>query len=126
MTNWRRNSSILFLKGDARKQSGNQRYNIQLVKLSQLLGYADDLNLIGRSVDIVKENFMNIEKKGAEFGLKVSKKKTKYMTTSLSRNRPANHTLELNGKHFETIDCFITWGRRSAVTITSERKYVEE
>ena len=79
-------------------------------KLSQLLGYADDLNLIGRSVDIVKENFTNIEKKGAEFGLKVSEKKTKYMTTSLSGNRPTSHTLEVNGKHFETVDSFIYLG----------------
>ena len=76
-------------------------------KLNQLLGYADDLNLIGRSVDIVKESFTNIEKKGAEFGLKVSEKKTNYMTTSLSGNRPTSHTLEVNGKHFETVDSFI-------------------
>ena len=66
--------------------------------VSQLLGYADDLNLIGRNVDIVKENFTNIEKKGAEFVLKVSEKKTKYMTTSLSGNRPMSHTLEVNGQ----------------------------
>ena len=74
------------------------------------MGYADDLNLIGRNVDIVKENFTNIEKKSAKFGLKVSEKKTKYMTTSLSGNRPTSHTLEVNGKHFETVDSFIYIG----------------
>lgn len=78
-------------------------------KLSQLLGYADDLDLIGRNVDIVKENFTNIEEKGAEFGFKVSEKKTKYMTTSLSDSRSID-TLEVNGKHFETVDNFIYLG----------------
>ena len=79
-------------------------------KLSQILGYADDLDLIGRNVEIVKENFTKIEEKGAEFGLKVSEKKTKYMTTPLSDYRPTNHTLEVNGKHFETVDNFIYLG----------------
>jgi len=79
-------------------------------KLSQLLGYADDLDLIGRNVEIVNENFTKIKEKGAEFGLKVSEKKAKYMTTSLSDGRPPNHTLEVNGKHFETVDSFIYLG----------------
>ena len=33
-----------------------------------------------------------------------------YMTTSLSGNRPTSHTLEVNGKHFETVDSFIYLG----------------
>ena len=41
-------------------------------KLSQLLGYADDLYLIGCNVDTVKENYTRLEEKGEEFGLKVS------------------------------------------------------
>ena len=32
------------------------------------------------------------------------------MTTSLSGNRPTSHTLEVNGKHFETVDSFIYLG----------------
>ena len=43
-------------------------------KLSQLLGYADDLDLIGRNVDTVKENYTRLEEKGKEFGRKVSEK----------------------------------------------------
>lgn len=35
---------------------------------SQLLGYADDLDLIESNVEVVKENFTRIEEKGAEFG----------------------------------------------------------
>ncbi|MBD4635725.1 hypothetical protein GUG46_00580 [Xanthomonas citri pv. citri] len=79
-------------------------------KLSQLLGYADDLDLIGRNVDIVKENFTKIEEKGAEFGLKISERKTKYMTTSWSGDGPTKHTLEVTGKHLETVDSFIYLG----------------
>ena len=79
-------------------------------KLSQLLGYADDLDLIGRNVDTVKENYTRLEEKDKEFGLKVSDKKTKYMTTALSDGRPLNHMLEVNGKRFETVDSFIYLG----------------
>ncbi len=32
------------------------------------------------------------------------------MTTSLSDGRLTNHTLEVNGKHFETVDNFIYLG----------------
>ena len=60
-------------------------------KLSQVLGYAD-------------------EEKGVELGLKVSEKKTKYMTNSLSDGRPTNRTLEVNEKHFETVGSFIYLG----------------
>ncbi len=76
-------------------------------KLSQLLGYADDLDLIGRNVDIVKENYTKVEEKGAEFGLKVSEKKTKYMTTSSSGSGPPIEMLEVNGKRFEKVNSFI-------------------
>ena len=92
------------------RESGVETSGTIFRKLSQLLGYADDLDLIGRNVEIVKENYTRIEEKGAEFGLKVSEKKTKYMTTSLSDGRPTNHTLEVNGKHFETVDSFIYLG----------------
>src|SRR6202012_3761862 len=43
-------------------------------KLSQLLGYADDLDLIGRNVDTVKESYTRLKEKGKEFGPKVSEK----------------------------------------------------
>ena len=53
-----------------------------------------------------------MEEKGKEFGLKVSEKKTKYMTTALSDGRPLNHMLELNGKRFEASTALFTLGRR--------------
>src|SRR6202012_3044151 len=57
-------------------------------KLSQLLGYADDLDLIGRDVDTVKENYTRLEEESKEFGLKVSEKKPNRMTTAFSDVRP--------------------------------------
>ena len=78
--------------------------------MSQLLGYADDLYLIGCNVDTVKENYTRLEEKGKEFGLKVCEKKTKYMTTALSDGRPLSHMLAMNGKRFETVDSFIYLG----------------
>lgn len=47
----------------------------------QLVGYADDIDILGRSVNLIKEAFLNLEKK-AEVGLKVHAEKTKIMVQS--------------------------------------------
>lgn len=41
-----------------------------------MLRRADDLDLVGRFIDVVIGNFTNIDEKGAKIGLKVSEKKT--------------------------------------------------
>ena len=45
-------------------------------KSSQLLGYADDLDIIGRNMEAVKEKFTALEEGGSKFGLKVNDTKT--------------------------------------------------
>lgn len=68
--------------------------------MTQLLGYADDLDLVERNIDVVKEKVTNIKKESGELGLKVNEKRTKYMKTSLSDDRTTSYTLEVNRKHF--------------------------
>lgn len=49
---------------------------------SQLLGFADDADVVGRNMDVVKERFLDFEARRSNFGLKVSEEKTEYMIVS--------------------------------------------
>ncbi|KMQ89730.1 endonuclease-reverse transcriptase [Lasius niger] len=46
-------------------------------KSVQLTGYADDIDILGRSVCSIKEAFLNLEEAAKEIGLKVNAEKTK-------------------------------------------------
>jgi len=48
----------------------------------QLLAYADEINILGRSVDTVKKNAETLVAATKEIGLEVNAHKTKYMTMS--------------------------------------------
>ena len=41
--------------------------NTIFTKSSQLLGFADDLDVIGRNMDVVKEKFVALEEGGSKF-----------------------------------------------------------
>jgi hypothetical protein len=80
-------------------------------KASQLLGYADDLDLVGRNVDIVKENYGNLESRASVYGLEVNEDKTKYLVVSPSASdRPPDRVLEVGEKTFEAVNSFIYLG----------------
>jgi len=52
----------------------------------QLLAYADDVNILGGSVDTVKKNVEDLVAATKENGLEVNAHKTKYMTVSRDQN----------------------------------------
>lgn len=62
-------------------------------KSIQLVGYADDIDILGRSISLIKEAFLNLKEKAEEVGLMVNAEKTKIMLQSRrQRNRlGANH-----------------------------------
>lgn len=75
-------------------------------KSVQLLAYADDIDLIGRSLSAVKEAFISLEKAARDIGLRVNEEKTKYMCTEtelLNQITVAGHT-------FEGVDSFVYLG----------------
>ena len=76
---------------------------------SQLLGFADDLDIMGRNMDVVKEKFMALDGKGSDFGLKVNDKKTEYMVISPS-NRQYGETVTINTHTFKVVDEFVYLG----------------
>ena len=64
---------------------------------SSLLGFADDLDIMGRNMEIFKEKFAALDEKGSDFGLKVNDTKMEYIICS-----PSNRQYGMN----ETITHF--------------------
>jgi hypothetical protein len=52
----------------------------------QLLVYADDVNLLGDSINTTNENTESILEAGRDVGLKINAEKTKYMIMSRHPN----------------------------------------
>jgi hypothetical protein len=48
-------------------------------KETQLLVYADDIDIVGRSQSAVRDAFLALEREAAKVGLKINEQKTKYM-----------------------------------------------
>ena len=99
--------------------TGNIIYN----KASQILAYADDIDVIGRTSSNVIDNFLAIEKAANSVGLKVNGDKTKYMLSSRKQQR--QNDLETNiimGPHnIEIVKDFIYLGSE----ITSDNDITE-
>ena len=62
----------------------------------QLLAHADDVNILGGSIHIVKENAEALVAATREIGLEVSADKTKYMVVSRDQNAGRNHSVRIN------------------------------
>ena len=71
---------------------GGSIYN----KMVQLLGYADDIDIVGRNIRSVKDAYLRLEREANKIGLYVNEEKTKFMMI-----RPSSRTLNLVGTHFE-------------------------
>jgi hypothetical protein len=54
-------------------------------KQTQLLAYADDINIVGRSLEAIRNAYLGLEAETAKGGLKINKKKTKYMIAAGNR-----------------------------------------
>ena len=78
-------------------------------KSIQICAYADDVLIIARSIDVLKETFIKIEKLSEKVGLFINQDKTKYMYTSASRR---SHDLNIGEYIFESVDSFRYLGVR--------------
>jgi hypothetical protein len=60
---------------------------LELKGTHQLLIYADDVNLLGSSVNTIKENSETLLEASKAIGLEINPEKTKYMIVSSSKFR---------------------------------------
>jgi hypothetical protein len=70
----------------------------------QLLAYADDVNILGGSVQTVKENAETLVVVTKETGLEVNAAKTKYMVMARDQNAIRNHNMKIDNSSIERVE----------------------
>jgi hypothetical protein len=70
----------------------------------QLLVNADDDNILGGSVHIVKENTVALEAASKETGLEVNADNTKYTVMSQDQNAGRSHSIKIGNSSFERME----------------------
>jgi hypothetical protein len=68
-----------------RRVQANQQ-GLKLNSTHQLQVYADDVNILGRSIHVIKKNTEALVVASKEIGLKANAEKTKYMVMSRDQN----------------------------------------
>ena len=84
------NAFNIFLDYAIRRVQVNQN-GLKLNGTHQLLTYADDVNILGGSLQTLKENAEALVAATRETGLEVSVDKTKYMVMSRDQNAGRSH-----------------------------------
>jgi sorting nexin-29 len=78
-------------------------------KSSQIIGYADDINIVARSRTIAKEIFIKLEDTAKEIGLKINSDKTKAMVMTRSQRR-VSQNWTIDEHNVEVVNGFVYLG----------------
>jgi hypothetical protein len=76
---------------------------------TQILAYADDIDIIGRSQAAVREAYLALEREANKVGLKINESTTKYMIAAGTDRmiRDVGHSVVLGDKTFEVVKEFV-------------------
>ena len=88
----------------------------------QLLAYADDVSILGRSIHTVKENAKALVVATKEIGLEVNADKTKYMVKSREQTAGLSHTMKVGSSSIERVEEFKYLG----MTLTNQNSIQDE
>lgn len=81
-------------------------------KSAQLLGFADDIDIVGRNTRSITDAYLRIEKEANRIGLHINEDKTKYLMmcpSQRTRDLVGNH-LAIGNKRFEVVNEFTYLG----------------
>jgi len=83
--------------------------NQEILKLNgthQLLVYANDINILGRSIHTIKKNIESFVVASKQTGIEVIADKTVYLAVSQDQKAVENHNRKTDNKSFERVKQF--------------------
>jgi hypothetical protein len=98
-------SSNFALEYAIRKVQENQ-VSLELNGTHQLLVYSDNVNLLGNSINTIKENMQTLIEANRDIGLEINAEKTKYMIMSHNPNSGQNQNVRITNESFENVAQF--------------------